>query len=152
MSLKRSEEHTFELHQIFFFVHIFNNPISRIESGNEGIQDFVILIVGIFLRLGVALGSNKCLTLPTALEIRRTLMLHVLEALTPKTFRSCGNSVLTTLLSILLPFVVPFKLRRTGLPAVLVEVPPVGILHKFLELPYNVGDRKSTRLNSSHSS
>ena len=66
-------------------------------------------------------------------------MFHVIEALTPKALRSCGNSALTTFLSILLPFVLPFKLRRTGLPAVLVEVPPVGILHKLLELPYNVG-------------
>ena len=129
----------FGLHQFFFFVHIFNYPISRIDSGSEGIQDSVILIVEIFLRLSVAKGSSKCLTLPNALEIRRTLMFHVLEALTPKTLRSGGNSVLTTFLSILLPFVLSFKLRRTGLPAVLVEVPPVGILHKLLELPCNVG-------------
>ena len=66
-------------------------------------------------------------------------MFHVPEALTPKTLRSCGNSVLTTFLSILLPFVLPFKLRRTGLLAVLVKVPPIGILHKLLELPCNVG-------------
>ena len=45
----------FGLHQFFFFVHIFNNPISRIDSGSEGIQDSVIVIVGIFLRLSVAL-------------------------------------------------------------------------------------------------
>ena len=66
-------------------------------------------------------------------------MFHVPEALTFKTLRSCGNSVLTTFLSILPPFVLPFKLRRTGLPAVLIEVPSVGILHKLLELPCNVG-------------
>ena len=129
----------FGLHQFFFFVHIFNSPISRIDSGSEGIQDSVILIFGIFLRLSVAQGSSKCLTLSNALEIRRTLMFHVPEALTPKTLRSYGNSVLTTFLSILLPFVLPFKLRRTGLPAVLVGVPPVGILRKLLELPCNVG-------------
>ena len=129
----------FGLHQFFFFVYIFNNPISRIDSGSEGIQDFVILIVGIFLRLSVAQGSSKCLTLPNTLEIRRTLMFHVPEALTPKTLRSCGNSVPTTFLSILLPFVLPLKLRRTGLPVVLVEVPSVGILYKLLELPCNVG-------------
>ena len=129
----------FRLHQFFFFVHIFNNPISRIDSGSEGIQDFVILIAGIFLKLSVTQGSSKCLTLPNALKIRRTLMFYVPEALTPKTLRSCRNSVLTTFLSILLPFVLPFKLRRTGLPAVLVEVPLVGILHKLLEMPCNVG-------------
>ena len=66
-------------------------------------------------------------------------MFHVPEALTPKTLRSCGNSVLTTFLSILLPFVLPFKLRRTGLPAVLFEVPSVGIIYKLFELPCNVG-------------
>ena len=66
-------------------------------------------------------------------------MFQVLEALTPKKLRSCGNSILTTFLSILLPFVLPFKLRRTGFPAILVEVPPIGILYKLLELPCNVG-------------
>ena len=129
----------FGLHQSFFFVHIFNNPISRIDSGSEGIQDSVILIVRIFLKLSVVLGSSKCLTLPNALEIRRTLMFYVPEALTPKTLRTCENSVLTTFLSILLPFILTFKLRRTGLPMVLVEVPPISILHKLLELPCNVG-------------
>ena len=77
---------------------------------------------------------------PQALpEIRRTLMFHVPEALTPKTLRSCGNSVLTTFLSILLPFILPFKLRRTGLPAILVEPFFIYILHKLLELPGDVG-------------
>ena len=66
-------------------------------------------------------------------------MFHVPEALTPKTLRTYENSVLTTFLSILLPFVLPFKLRRTELPTVLVEVSLVGILHKLLELPCNVG-------------
>ena len=66
-------------------------------------------------------------------------MFHVPEALTPKTLRSYKNSVLTTFLSILLPFVLPFKLRRIGLPAVFFEVPSVGILHKLFELPCNVG-------------
>ena len=103
----------FGLHQFFFFVHIFNYLINRIDSGSEGIQDSVILIVGILLKFSVAQGSSKCLTLPNALEIRRTLMFHVPKALTPKTPRSCRNSVLTTFLSILLPVVLPFKLRRT---------------------------------------
>ena len=94
----------FGLPQLFFFVHIFNYPISRIDSGSEGIQDSVIFIVGIFLRLSVAQGSSKFLTLPNALEILRTLIFHMPEALTPKTLRSYGNSVLTTFLSILLPF------------------------------------------------
>ena len=66
-------------------------------------------------------------------------MFHMPEALTSKTLRSCGNSVLTTFLSILLPFVLTFKLRRSRLPAVLIEVPPVGILHKLLELPGDAG-------------
>ena len=111
---------------------MFNNPISRIDSGSEGIQDSIILIVGIFLRPSVAQGNNKCLTLPNALEICRILMFHVTEALTPKILRSSGNSVLTTFFSILLPFVLPFKLRRIGLPEVLVEVPHVGNLYKLL--------------------
>ena len=66
-------------------------------------------------------------------------MFRVPEALTPKTLRSYGNSVLTTFLSILILFVLSFKLRKTGLPAVLVEVPLVGILYKLLELSCNVG-------------
>ena len=115
------------------------SDLSRIDSGNEGIQDSVILIVGIFLKFSVPQGSNKCLSLPNALEICRTLMSHVLEALTPKTLRSCGNSVLTTFLSILLPFVLPFKLRRTGLPVVLVEAFCICVLHKLLKLPGDVG-------------
>ena len=60
------------------------------------------------------------------------------EALTPKALRSCRNSVLTNILSILLPFVLTLELRRTGLPTVLVEALPIGILHKLLELPGDV--------------
>ena len=129
----------FGFHQFLLFNHTLNNPINRINSGSEGIQNSVILIVEIFLRLDVAQGSNKCLTLPNALEICRTLMFHVTEALTPKELRSYGNSVLTTFLSILLPFVLAFKLRRTGLPAVLVEAFSIYVLHKLLELPGDVG-------------
>ena len=70
-------------------------------------------------------------------------MFHVPEALTPKTLRSYGNNVLTTFLSILLPFVLPLKLRRTGLPAVLVEVPPVGILHKLLRSEEHTSELQS---------
>ena len=33
--------------------HVFNNPLCRIDSGSKSIQDSVILIVGIILRLGV---------------------------------------------------------------------------------------------------
>ena len=121
------------LHQFLFFNNIFNNPISRIDSGNEGIQNFIILIVGIILRLGVAQGSSKCLALPNALEICRTLLFHVTEALTPKAFRSCGNNVQTTIPCILLPFVLALELRRTGLPTVLVEALSICILlgHMF---------------------
>ena len=129
----------FGFHLFLLFNHIFNNPISRINNGSEGIQNSVILIVGIILRLDVAQGSSKCLALPNTLEICRTLMFHVTETLTPKALRSCGNSVLTTFLSILLPFVLAFKLRRTGLPAVLVEAFSIYVLHKLLELPGDVG-------------
>ena len=114
------------LHQFFFFNHIFNNPISRIDSGSEGIQDFVILIVGIILRLSITLSSSKYLTLPNALEICRTLMFHAIKALTPKALRSCGNSVLTAIPCILLPFVLALALRRIGLPTVLVEALSIG--------------------------
>ena len=66
-------------------------------------------------------------------------MFHVTESLTPKALRSCGNSVLTTFLSIFLSFVLTFKLRRTGLLVVLVETLSIGILHKLLEPPGDVG-------------
>ena len=126
-------------HQFLFFNHIFNNPISRIDSGNEGIQDSVILIVRIILRLSVARGSNKCLAFPNALEICRTLLFHVTETLTPKALRSCGNSVLTAIPCILFPFVLDLELRRTGLYTVLVKAISFGILHKIFELPSDVG-------------
>ena len=99
----------------------------------------VILIVGIILRLSVTQSSSECLALPNALEICRTLLFHVTEALTPKALRSCGNNVLTTIPSILLPFVLALKLRRTRLPTILVEALPIGILHECLELPSDVG-------------
>ena len=94
---------------------------------------------GNLVLLNVTQGCSKCLAFPNALKICRTLILHVSKPMTPKTLRSCGNSVLTTFLCILLPFVLALKLRRTGLHAVLVEVPSIGILHKLLELPCNVG-------------
>ena len=100
----------------------------------SGIQDFVILIVRIILWLSVAQSSSECLALPNALEICRTLLFHVTKALTPKSLRSYGNSVLTTIPSILLPFVLALELRRTRLPMVLVEALPIGILHELLEL------------------
>ena len=119
------------LHQFLFFIHIFNNPLSRINSSNEGIQDSVILIVRIILRLGVAL--------PNALEICRTLLFHMNKALTPKALGSCRNNVLTAIPSILLPFVLTLELRGTRLPTVLVKALPIGILHELLELPGDVG-------------
>ena len=61
------------------------------------------------------------------------------EALTPKALRSCGNSVLTAIPSILLPFVLTLELKRTGLPTVLVEALPIGILYQFLEFLGDVG-------------
>ena len=55
---------------------------SKFEKMDEGIEeDYVILIVRIILRLGVAQGSSKCLALPNALEICRTLMFHVDQSL-----------------------------------------------------------------------
>ena len=61
------------------------------------------------------------------------------EAFTPKALRSCGNSVLIAIPSILFPFVLALELGRTGLPTVLVETLPIGILHELLELPGDVG-------------
>ena len=127
------------LHQYLFFIHIFNNPLSRIDSGSEGIQDSVILIVEIILRLGVTQSSSKCLTLPNALKICRKLLFHVTKFLTPKALRSYRNNVLTVIPNILLPFVLALELRRIGLPTVLVEALSIGILHKLLELPGDVG-------------
>ena len=127
------------LHQFLFFIHIFNNPPSRIDSGSKGIQDSIILIVGIILRLDVTQSSSKCLALPNALEICRTLLFRVNEALTPKALRSYRNNVLTAILSILLPFVLAPELRITGLPTVLVKALSICILHKILELPSDVG-------------
>ena len=123
------------LHQFLLFNHFFNNPISRINSGSEGNQDSVILIVGIILRLDVAQGGSKCLALPNALKICRTLMFQMTKFLTPKALGFYENSVLTAIPSILLPFVLTFELRRTRLPTVLVETLSIGILHKRLELP-----------------
>ena len=127
------------LHQFLFFIHIFNNLFSGIDSGSEGIQDSIILIVEIILRLDVAQSSSKCLTLPNAFEICRSLLFHVTKALTPKALRSCGNNVLTAIPSIHLPFVLALELRRTGLPTILIEALPIGIPHELLELPGDVG-------------
>ena len=66
-------------------------------------------------------------------------MFHVTKTLTPKTLRSCRNSVLTDFLSTLLPFVLAFKLRRTGLLTILVKSFCISILHEFLELLGDVG-------------
>ena len=61
------------------------------------------------------------------------------EVLTPKALRSYGNSALTAISSINLPFVLALELRKTGLPTVLVEALSIGILHELLELPGDVG-------------
>ena len=127
------------LHQFLFFIHIFNNPLSKINSDSEGIQDSVILIIGIILRLGVAQSSSECLALPNALKICRILLFHVTKALTAKALKSCRNSVLTAIPSIFLPFVLALELRRIGLLMVLVEALPVGIRHELFELPGDVG-------------
>ena len=80
-----------------------------------------------------------CLTLPNSLKIRWALLFHVTETLKPKAFRSYGNSVLTAIPCILLPFVLALELRITGLSTVLVEALSIYILHKLLELPSDVG-------------
>ena len=61
------------------------------------------------------------------------------KILTSKAFWFGRNSVLTTIFSILLPSVLTFELRRIGLLTVLVESFCIGILHKLLELPSDVG-------------
>ena len=95
-------------------------------------------------RSNIAQSSNECLALPNALEIYRTLLFHMTETLTPKALRSCGNSVLTVILGILLPFVLALELKRIGLPTVLVEALPIGILHELLDLLGDVGLHKSS--------
>ena len=47
--------------------------------------------------------------------------------------------MLTAIPCILLPFVLALELRRTGLLTVFVEALSIGILHKLLELPGDVG-------------
>ena len=61
------------------------------------------------------------------------------ETLTPKALWSSGNSVLIAIPSILLPFVLALKLRRTQLSTVLVEALCIVILYELLELPSDVG-------------
>ena len=56
------------LHQFLILIYIFNNPFSRIDSGSEGIQDSVILIVGIILRLGVTQRAASALLFPMLLR------------------------------------------------------------------------------------
>ena len=85
------------------------------------------------------LVSLKVVVRHNTLEICRTLMFHVTEALTPKALRFCGNSVLTTIPSIILPFVLTLELRRTKLSTILVKVLSIGIFHKLLELPSDLG-------------
>ena len=61
------------------------------------------------------------------------------KALTPKALWSSRNNVLTTIPSILLPFVLALRLRRTQLSTVLVEALCIDIFHELLELPSDVG-------------
>ena len=113
--------------------------IGKIDIGREGIQDSIILTVGIIFRLDVAQCSSKFLAIPNGLEIYGALLFHVTEALTPKALWSYGNSVLTAIPSILILFILAFELRRTRLPTILVETLSICILHKLLELPGDVG-------------
>jgi len=61
------------------------------------------------------------------------------KTLTSEALWSGGNSVLTAIYSILLPYVLTFELRRTGLLTILVKTFHIGILHELLELPNDVG-------------
>ena len=56
------------------------------------------------------------------------------KVLTLEALLSRGNSVLTAIPNILLPFILALELRRIGLPTVLVEAFPIGILYELLEL------------------
>ena len=62
----------------------------------------------------------------------------MIETLTSKSPWSWENSVLTAILSIILPFILTLELRRTGLLSVLVKSFHIGILHKLLELPHDI--------------
>ena len=46
---------------------------------------------------------------------------------------------MTAILSILLPFIFTFELRRTRLLTIIVKTFHIGILHELLELPSDVG-------------
>ena len=61
------------------------------------------------------------------------------KTLTFEALWSGGNSVLTAILSILLSFVLAFKLRRTRLLTILIKSFCIDILHELLELPSDLG-------------
>ena len=127
-------------HQVLFFIHFFYNLLSRIYCGCEGTPYLlVITVIWLNLRLDVTQGSSKSLAFPNWLEICWTFLFHVSKTLTFKAFWSEGNSVLTTIPSILVSSVLALELWRTGLLAVLIKSFRIGILHKILELPSNVG-------------
>ena len=100
----------FRLHQVLFLIHFFNNPLNKIYSGSEGIQDSTILIILIILRLDVTQGNSKGLAFPNGLEIRWALLFHVSKALTSEALWSGRNSVLTAIPSICHPFILTFEL------------------------------------------
>ena len=128
------------VHEVLFIIYWFWNPINRINYSSEGIQDsFIIIVIWIILRLDVTQGSNKGLALSNGLEICWTFLFHMSKTLTSETLWFRGNNVLIAFLSILLPSILALELWRTGLLTILVESFCIGILHKFLELPGDVG-------------
>ena len=68
-----------------------------------------------------------------------TFLFHVSKTLTSETLWFGGNSILIAILSILLPSVLTFELRRTGLLMILVKTFHIGILHELLKLPSDIG-------------
>ena len=87
--------------------------------------------------------SSKSLAFPNRLEICQTFLFHVSNTLTSEALCFGGNSILTTILSILLPSVLTFELRRTRLVTIPVKTFHIGILHEFLELPSDVESSSS---------
>ena len=91
------------------------------------------------IRLGVIQGSSKGFDFPNGLEIGWTFLFHMPKTLTSEALWFGGNSVLTTIPSILLPFIMALELWRTRLLSVLVKSFCIGVLHELFELPYDVG-------------
>ena len=104
----------------------------------ECVKNIVLLVCSICI-VHRFFFSSKCLALPNGLEIRRVLLFHVTETLTPKALWSWGNSVLTAIPRILLSFFLVLELRRTRLLAIFIKSFNIGILHKLFKLPRDIG-------------